>query len=626
MDAADFPNLDPAKAVILPHGFRLNNDGLWFQPAPSKKDAVPDPVWVCAALEIAAETADDTHHAHGLLLRWIDRNGFRHEWPMPRRMVHADGNLIAADLEDAGLSCGASRRAHELLKEFLQAVRRPRRVRCVERAGWHGPVYVLPNRRTFGAATVDVVLQTERAAASDAYAERGNLDGWQSDIARHAVGNDLLGLSISAAFAPPLLDVLGEPSGGLHLYGGSQIGKTTLLRCAISVYGPSDDEGMRTWRATANGLEAVAAATSDGLLILDEIAQANAREVGEVIYTLANSAGKARANRAGGARRHATWRSLFLSTGEVPLATKLSEAGLTPRPGQDVRMPGVPADAGAGMGVWQELHGFASGAALADHLRTAARTCCGTAGPAYLDQLARDRADDLAELVATLRGLREQFLEQHLPAGADGQVRSVAARFALIGAAGELATVYGVTGWPEGEALRAAGACFRRWLIARGGAGAAEDMRAVEAVRAFIALHGNSRFEAVGMEEVWDSVLKRKEETGEEVVDERRTVVNRAGWRRKVATLPPAGLGASDEEDEDDDEDEDRWEYCILPEIFRKEVCRGLDSGRVARVLAERGMLTGATRRYPADRVRIPGHGRLRLYRVPGAILSEDTP
>jgi putative DNA primase/helicase len=45
-------------------------------------------------------------------------------------------------------------------------------------------------------------------------------------------------------------------------------------------------------------------------------------------------------------------------------------------------MIGLSADAGAELGVFQELHGFPSAAALAEHLRAAASKCCGTAGAA----------------------------------------------------------------------------------------------------------------------------------------------------------------------------------------------------------------------------------------------------
>ena len=586
------PAGDPT-GLILPDRFSLNNCGLWYQPPLRNDGPEPDQVKVCDPFDILARTSDDTHHNHGLLLQWIDQDGEQHTWSMPRRMVHAEGNAIAAELEDAGLSCGTSRAAHDHLKHFFGAVRIERHVRCVDRAGWHGGAYVLPDGRVFGADADGLVMQTEHVARADAYAARGTLGVWRDNIACFAVGNDFLTLAISCAFAAPLLDVLGEPSGGVHLHGISQTGKTTLLRSAMSVIGPADDKHMRTWRATANGLEAVAAETSDGLLTLDEISQANGREVDQVVYMLANNTGKLRATRAGGARRQRNWLSLFLSTGEITLEVKLAEAGLRVRAGQDVRMIGLPADAGAGMGVWQNLHGFSSAAELAERLRAAASTYCGTAGPAYLDQLARERSGDPKELTATLRALCQRFLDAHVPSGADGQVRSVARRFALIGAAGELATAYDITGWPDDEALRAAGACFKRWLSARGGAGAAEDMQAVKLVRAFIAAHGASRFET----------LRVVAGSSEEGPDD-RIVINRAGWKRQK---------------------DGEWEYLITTDTWN-DVCASLDPGRVAAVLMKRGFLLGATERHKADSVRITGYPRrLRLYRIPAAILGDET-
>jgi uncharacterized protein (DUF927 family) len=596
--AAAFAILDAPQSndgATWPRSFSMRESGLWYKPPPRSNGTEPEVIWVCGPLSIVAETCDDTHHKHGLLLRWLDRTCHLHTWAMPRQLVHADGTTIASELEDAGLSCGTSRPAHDALRHFLGAVRVGRRVRCVERAGWHGANYVLPDGRVYGADADGIVLQTEHAATGEAYVERGTLTDWQHNVARYAIGNHLLVLTISAAFAAPLLDVTGEPSGGVHVHGASQTGKTTLLRSAASVYGPGDNAGlMRTWRATANGLEAVAAETSDNVLILDEMGQASAREVGDVVYMLSNAVGKARANRTGSSRRHRTWRTLFLSTGEVTLETKLSEAGLRPLAGQEVRMIGLPADAGTGMGVWQNLHDMPSAAALADHLRSAARTCCGTAGPTFLDILARDRADDPEMLTDTLRRMCEQFVAAHLPPDADGQVRSVSARFALIGAAGELGITYGVLPWPEDEALCAAGACFTRWLAARGGVGPAEDMRAVEAVRAFIAAHGASRFEQIDDDPPQDHF---------EIGQYEQRVTNRAGFRRRV--------GAS-------------WEYLFLASVWRDEVCRGLDPGRAARVLAEKELLVPAPDGRPAALVRVRGHGPIGVYRVRGTILGED--
>jgi uncharacterized protein (DUF927 family) len=576
--------------AILPEGFEMKASGLWYQPRTRGEGEAPDPIWVSAPFEVLAETNDDTDHNHGLLLCWSSRAGGKHQWAMPQRMVHADGNAIASELHDAGLPCGTSRTAHDQLKHFMGAVRSVHRVRCVERAGWHGDAYVLPNGRIFGAGNCSrLVLQSEHAATAGSCVAHGTLEEWQQHIASRAVGNDLLMFTVSAAFAGSLLDVMGETSGGVHIFGGSQTGKTTAMCAAASVWGPGDNRTgpIRSWRVTANGLEAVAAEHSDGILILDETAQVSAREVGEVVYMLANQRGKARMSRSAGARRVPNWRLMYLSTGETDLATKMGEAGLRPHAGQDVRLLGLSADVGAGLGVFQNTHGSASPGTFADQLRRAAVSSCGTAGPALLEALVHDRVKDPERLQGTLRKGREKFLTSNVSDGADGQVRSAAARFGLIGLAGELARAYGVVRWAEGDAIRAAEWCFRSWLAARGGAGPAEDKQALSMVAAFIALHGSARFE-------------RLSDDGKVDPPEQR-VVNRAGYVR----------GAGQEQ-----------EFMILAPVWHGEVCKGIDPSRAARTLQEAGFLVPDKDDRRTQRPRIPGRGQARVYVIRSSILG----
>ena len=306
---------------------------------------------------------------------------------------------------------------------------------------------------------------------------------------------------------------------------------------------------LHRWRATANGLESVAQAHNDLPLILDELAQVEAREAGEIAYMLANGSGKHRARRDGLAKPAASWRLLFLSAGEIGLAEHMRETGKRARAGQELRLADVPADAGAGHGIFENLHGYPSGAALADSLIEGSRASYGTAGPAFLEKLV---SVDRAELRASVEILRSDFLAAHLPAGATGQAQRLGKRFALVAAAGELATKFGITGWPAGEAIRAAGACLAACLDRRGGTGAGEDAQALAQVAHFIELHGSSRFADLAC-------------------DHERIVINRAGFRRK--------------------DPEGQTEYLILPEVFKRELCAGLDYRSVAKLLRDRGLL-----------------------------------
>jgi putative DNA primase/helicase len=422
------------------------------------------------------------------------------------------------------------------------------------------------------------------------------LIAWQKEVAALAIGNDRLALFLCAAFTGPLLEIFAELSGGLHLVGDSRTGRTTVVAVAASVWGrPTAEAQLHQWRGTANGLEGTAAQTSDTILILDEMGQADAREVAEVVYMLSNEAGKQRASRTGTARHRQRWRTLFLSTGEITLAQKMGEAGKSTHAGLEVRLANVPADAGAGLGVFQNLHGRPNAATFAEGLRNAVRAQHGTASRVFLSRLTEHLATEAAGLRGTLNDLRTKFIAQHVPCGAAAQVGSVGARFALIAAAGELARDFGVLPWPAGEAMRASGACFSSWLAERGGIGSGEDAVGLAQVRVFIEAHGESRF----------TTLVPKIGTEPAASGSSRTV-NRAGWRRRSA-----GGG-------------ERWEYCVLPEVWKTEVCKGLDPRRTADLLASRGLLLGSTQRHRAASVTIPGDGKLRVYIVSGAILGDD--
>lgn len=138
-------------------------------------------------------------------------------------------------------------------------------------------------------------------------------------------------------------------------------------------------------------------------------------------------------------------------------------------------------------GAWDDLHGAPSGATFADALKRAAATHHGHAGRAFLHRLAFD-GRDFAGLWERTKGLSAFSAE-----GGEGQDKRAQARFALIALAGELATEYGLTGWPEGAAIAAAGESFQAWRGLRGH-GNDERRQVLERVSDFIERHGDGRF------------------------------------------------------------------------------------------------------------------------------------
>ena len=337
---------------------------------------------------------------------------------------------------------------------------------------------------------------------------------------------------------------------------------------------------MRTWRATGNGLEGIAAQHNDGLLILDELHQCDPREAGEIVYMLGNGQGKARAGRTGSARRSANWRVLYLSSGEQSLDDRLGEAGRRSTAGQEVRLPSVPADAGAGMGIVEELHEFVSSRELVQALNDAGAEFHGVAGRSWLHSLAHDRAELLNALPAGLDAY-VRSLTDGLEVG--GQAARVARRFALVGLAGDLATVRGLTGWRADEALRASARCYMDWLQ-NFGAGDKERERLLVQVRGFIERHGGSRFE-------------RTDSGAAPVV-----VRDRVGFLRETA----AGL-----------------QYLVLPEAFKSELTHRCETGWAIRELIREGWLLPGKDR-ATQTIRVGGEPR-RLYVLSPAVLAGES-
>lgn len=598
----------PAQAEAeWPPGFEMNSGGLWR--TATREDAKP--MLICGPFEVLAETRPETNDAWGLLLRWRDRDGNAHEWVMPRAMLAGEAAELRARLAAGGLFVSGGDGARKALVQALAGVKVATRGRTVPRIGWfHGPAggaaFVLPGRACGVVPGERLILDMDPPPS--VFRERGTLDAWQCELAALCVGNSRLAFCVSMAFAGALLSLTGDEGGGVHIRGDSSKGKTTALHVAASVWGtPSGPHAfVRQWRATGNGLEATAAAHNDCLLPLDEIGQAEPREIPEIAYMLANGQGKERMRDRGGLRRTATWRVLFLSTGEESLADMTARAGKVVKAGQEVRFLDVPADAGAGLGLFECIHDAASADDFAKRLRTGAMQQHGSAGPALLDRLAAMVSAEPAWPGEVLGRRLRDFTAQHMPAGADGQVSRALRRFALAAVAGELATELGITGWPPGEAERAAVACFRAWLLARGGTGSREAQQIGEALRRFIGLHGAARFETLREQEDDDAAQ------AEPPLADARTI-NRAGWKWQEVDASGAR----------------RWCYGFLPDVFAAELCRplGMEAGEARRKLHALGLIRteqrGAELRLTV-RHRIPGHGRPALLVLLPGLLDDD--
>lgn len=458
------------------HGYyQLKEDAVYMTTAGGE-------IAICSKLEVLAMTRTPEGNGWGRMLQWQDKDYRVHRWAMPASLATGEGNDAIRTLMERGLNVRSGNSKNVI--DYLMSVQTDSRLYSTDRTGWHDGAFVTPER-VYGSD--EYIFQSD-AAVSAALSTKGKLQDWRENVAKKSAGNSRVVFAISTAFAGSLLEGAGVDSGGFHIHGTSTDGKTTAQHIAASVWG-DPKKYAQTWRATANGLEGVAAINSDGLLILDEIGQANPKEIGETAYMLANGQSKARMTKSTATRKPLTWRLLFLSSGEYTLSDMMKVEGKRAFAGQELRLANIPSDAGAGMGIFENIQGATSPAQFADRLKHSISDSYGTAGHAWLKYLTEN-----PEWRNGINQALDSFV-QDVTTDVDSQGGRVALRFALVAHAGELATQAGITGWQPGEATKSAAVCYRAWLNDFG-KGNREHKNILEAVRSFI--EGNpARFQEV---------------------------------------------------------------------------------------------------------------------------------
>jgi uncharacterized protein (DUF927 family) len=128
-------------------------------------------------------------------------------------------------------------------------------------------------------------------------------------------------------------------------------------------------------------------------------------------------------------------------------------------------------------------------------------------------------------------------------------------------------------------------ACFASWMEKKGGVGNHEEKTAIEQLRLFLSLHGQSRFQRL---------------INGEIVDEQK-ILNRAGY---------VEVRGNEEI------------FYIFPEVFYREIYKGFDLTTVEDLLIKEGFMKidKDGKRRPKKQVK---GTRLRMYSISSGILGE---
>lgn len=556
--------------------FHITEDGLFFIDEDSKgntyKRTISSPVLV------KAKTRDETSNNWGVLLEWADDNGIIHTQALSMELFQTDGADLRKALAYQGVKIESNRKARELLQSYLMSYPIDRYALCVDRVGWHDDVFVLPHEQ-IGQSNSDLIVYQANHALNNLYQSKGTLEQWRSNVAQLLEHHSLLVFSLCTAFAGQLLGPLKQQGGGFHIKGGSSKGKSTALNLASSVWG-NPELFYRTWKATGNALEHTAYMHNDGFLVLDEIGEiTNPKELGNIIYMLANGSGKARMTKQITARTTHQWKVIFLSSGEKGLKEIMQEQGQKTKLGQEIRLADIDIDQSE-YGVFDCIDFAEDGAKQAIELSKRMAGCYGVAGIAWLEYLTSNKGERMDEAMELL----EQYRKALTANQSQGHIVRVANYFALVATAGELATKANITGWKAGTAFNAVQKVFNQWLGSFEQVGDYENREIVAHVKAFFEANESSRFEAITpdpdhIERINNRVGYWKIENGEKI-------------------------------------------FYVLPEQFKNEVSKGYDSRKAAKALLAYNLLEHDVDKNQKT-VRLPSKkNSVKVYAIKEAIFS----
>ena len=168
--------------------------------------------------------------------------------------------------------------------------------------------------------------------------EHGRRDVWLDTVkavrSGKTPGNVIARIVLAASFASVLVKPCNCLPFFVHLWGGTETGKTVGLLLAASVWGnPEIGKYIQTFNATEVGKELGAAFCNSLPLIIDELQliKDNRKDFDRMIYQLSEGVGRSRGRKQGGLQKTPTWRNCIITTGEFPIISANSGAGAVNR-------------------------------------------------------------------------------------------------------------------------------------------------------------------------------------------------------------------------------------------------------------------------------------------------------
>lgn len=565
----------------------VDSKGLYYYPEIKKDDQETTEqneetkkIWISSPIWPEAHLRDKSGKNHSLLLKVFDGEK-NHLLAIPKRIIAkwGDINEILLDLNQITPTYPTLQK-HFL--NFLMAANPEKKMRCVDKSGWHGEQYVFPDGEVLGKMQdSNESVYPLNEACPKGIEKKGSIQEWQDNVLKLCANNSRLIFSIGVSLSAPCLQLSGDEGGVFNFKGVSSIGKTRCLMVAISAFG--SPEFKRSWRTTSNGLEGVCSLHNDCLLALDEFGQADAKEVGEIAYMYSQGIGKQRSSRDGLPKEPKTWRGMLFSTGEVGISDHMQDDKNKPKAGQLVRVIDIPAQVEGAFGCFEELHGFENGIdgeRFADIIKEVCGEYYGTAGREFIKAMIEFGVEKSKK---HLKFSRDDFAA-NVARKYDGQVKRVANRFGLVFASLSLGIELGIFSkyLTKEMAENAVKNCFNDWLNDRGTTGNFESHSIINQVIGLLYENSDSKF-----------ITKND-------VDDKR--IRTTLWGYKEGAI-----------------------FYLFPKSFKESLCKGHDEENSKKLLIDSGLLIPGSGGKTSQSLHIHPHPKKTRYYVIDLSKNQDS-
>ena len=355
---------------------------------------------------------------------------------------------VRATLANAGIILFG--RAYSALQQEVEAIEHFAPKNLLERAGWNGECFGMPDGQVFAPRGHKAVALYP--IDRDRCAQAGTLDTWLAKVAEPVAGQTIAEFVLMAAFCGPILRHSRRTTNiGFELVGEKGKGKSTLLYLMASVAGRGVGDIPRYWNTcstTVVALERKARNSSDMPLILDDATAFAADQVGAsrgasfkaFVFNLSHGEVK---DRATDDSPQQAYRLLYFITSNLPLSSVLSDVAELEAGAAADRL--LTLDLGV-----RNNRNFdfipsedRDGAAYAARLELAIRENHGTAMPHFVMKLVEEHSKSADALRDAIEARVEAFIEHVQADRSDGSAFRVAQAFGLVAAAGRLAKRFG---------------------------------------------------------------------------------------------------------------------------------------------------------------------------------------